>query len=178
VQKGVNPLGIFLCFASLFRLLLQDFLIDISSVDNRDPEKEELSSARVKLLTDAWHTRDSSDWAHDLAFRKKSVSFSASEMTLNPGNPEPQRVISHHEIDDPQDQRRPGFWRQISVLTARAHRNVYRNVPQILGFASQSISLGVIIGVTFYQLPEVALAEPDAAESLMPSDRHRPEYKV
>lgn len=52
------------------------------------------------------------------------------------------------------DQKRPGFWGQTRVLTARAHRNVYRNVPQLIGLAMQGIILGVIVGVTYVNLPE------------------------
>lgn len=58
---------------------------------------------------------------------------------------------------DARDEQRPGLWKQTKVLTARAHRNVYRNVPQLVGFAIQAVLLGVIIGITYYQLPEVSL---------------------
>lgn len=57
---------------------------------------------------------------------------------------------------DARDEQRPGLWKQTKVLTARAHRNVYRNVPQLVGFAIQAVLLGVIIGITYYQLPEVS----------------------
>jgi len=78
----------------------------------------------------------------------------SSEATLRPVDPNLQHVLSDPG-GGPRDQRRPGFFRQTRVLTARAHRNVYRNVSQLLGFALQAILLGVIIGVTYYQLPEV-----------------------
>jgi hypothetical protein len=32
---------------------------------------------------------------------------------------------------------------------------VYRNVPQLIGFGLQALTLGFVIGMCFYQLPEV-----------------------
>lgn len=51
---------------------------------------------------------------------------------------------------------RPGFWLQTAVLTARAHKSVYRNLPIVLGLIIQGILLGVFIGVVFYKLPPVS----------------------
>ncbi|ORY27652.1 P-loop containing nucleoside triphosphate hydrolase protein [Naematelia encephala] len=135
VETGVNPL---------------DFLIDISSVDNRDPDKEEASKARVAMLVSAWRDRDPSEWLHDLALKKEALrtSLTLPERYEQPDEPE---VGGGERLGTT---KRPGWIRQTRVIMARAHKNVYRNVPQLIGFAIQSILLGVIIGLTFFQLPD------------------------
>jgi hypothetical protein len=50
---------------------------------------------------------------------------------------------------------RPGFFRQTRVLIPRAHKNVYRNYPVLLGLVAQGTVLGLIMGFTFFRLPDV-----------------------
>ncbi|WVO24277.1 uncharacterized protein IAS62_005641 [Cryptococcus decagattii] len=147
IERGVNPL---------------DFLIDISSVDNRTPENEEASIARVLSLVQAWNTRSPIHWADNLekaSMRSSTSSISIDRLSSQGNNP--AEVSSNgrggddtSQDTDARDEQRPGLWKQTKVLTARAHRNVYRNVPQLVGFAIQAVLLGVIIGITYYQLPE------------------------
>lgn len=70
--------------------------------------------------------------------------------TLSGGDPSGQAVDLGSK-----DEKRPGYWKQTRVLMARSHKNVYRNYPLLIGFVGQGIILGVVIGVTYYQLPEV-----------------------
>ncbi|OXG32398.1 ABC transporter family protein [Cryptococcus neoformans Bt120] len=147
VERGVNPL---------------DFLIDVSSVDNRTPENEEASIARVRSLIQAWNNRSPTHWADNL--EKASMQSSTSSISIDHLSPQGNNFdeVSSNGVGgddtspdiDARDEQRPGLWKQTRVLTARAHRNVYRNVPQLVGFAMQAVLLGVIIGVTYYQLPE------------------------
>lgn len=147
VERGVNPL---------------DFLIDVSSVDNRTPENEEASIARVRSLVQAWNNRSPAHWADNLekASMRSSTSFISIDNLSPQGNNSDEVSSNGVGGDDAsrdigaRDEQRPGLWKQTRVLTARAHRNVYRNVPQLVGFAIQAVLLGVIIGVTYYQLPE------------------------
>jgi hypothetical protein len=62
--------------------------------------------------------------------------------------------VTLHDADD-----RPGFFRQTRVLIPRAHKNVYRNYPVLLGLVAQGTVLGLIMGFTFWRLPEVRLAQ-------------------
>lgn len=130
VEPGINPL---------------DFLIDVSSVDNRTPENEEASIARVRALTNAWAahiaTKPDTLSAQGPVLRSSASHHSAEGVELH-------RVLSQSE------QKRPGFLLQTRVLTARAHRNVYRNLPQLIGLAMQGIILGVIMGVTYANIPD------------------------
>ncbi|EIW69228.1 hypothetical protein TREMEDRAFT_31078 [Tremella mesenterica DSM 1558] len=153
VDRGVNPL---------------DFLIDISTIDNRDGEKEEITKQRVKFLVDSWKTRDST-WTTiiekeplDYRIDNPSVGRIDDSQNINtrtgPGgnsiNDDLHRVITGQMDGTVQDVQRPGFSKQTRVLLARAHKNVYRNIPQLIGLLCQAILLGVIMGVTFYQLPD------------------------
>ncbi|WWC68886.1 uncharacterized protein I206_102822 [Kwoniella pini CBS 10737] len=137
VEKGVNPL---------------DFLIDISTIDNRTTEAEETSRERVSALVGAWKNRSPTV---NNRLSKTSIDSTASSVHVRPdgiaaskeGNDDIEKLVA-------KDEKRPGLVKQTIVLTARAHRNVYRNVPQLVGFAVQAVVLGVIIGVTYYRLPE------------------------
>ncbi|TXT10968.1 hypothetical protein VHUM_01719 [Vanrija humicola] len=130
VEVGVNPL---------------DFLIDVSSVDNRTPENEEASRARVLSLTNAWE-------AHINLGKEDHSAEKEKERT--PGSRHSTRGSDKRWSSESADQKRPGFWKQTRVLTSRAHRNVYRNFPTVLGLMFQGLVLGVIVGATYYKLPE------------------------
>ncbi|WVW79872.1 hypothetical protein I302_101842 [Kwoniella bestiolae CBS 10118] len=139
VEKGVNPL---------------DFLIDISTVDNRNSENEESSRARVTTLVDAWRSRSPDQFDNRLSKTSIDSSISAIDGTNQNQDVATTDMEKGQSPVDARDEKRPGLWKQTAVLTARAHRNVYRNVPQLVGFLVQAIVLGVIIGVTYYRLPE------------------------
>jgi ABC-type multidrug transport system ATPase subunit len=136
VEKGVNPL---------------DFLIDVSSVDNRDVDAEEASRERVDRLVKAWKESEESG-------REKQF------MAVEGGGWERRREraavlamdTSHQGLDEleTRDPRRPGLMRQTAVLLRRSHLNVYRNYGQLIGFAVQAIVIGVLLGFTFFQLGE------------------------
>lgn len=151
----------------------------MSSVDNRSAENEEISKARVKTLVDAWNARDPENWAigldkeamlqlHSSSTDLLALSKDHPDEKADPdpsrtsphrrrsGNSELERILTGSTMEEPKDERRPGWWRQTKVLTVRAHKNVYRNVPQLVGFAIQAIMLGVIIGLTYLDLPEVS----------------------
>lgn len=165
--------------------LTADFLIDISSIDNRSPDEEEASRARVGKLIDAWSqnvrsaavgrrgltsssgvasSRFSSGFWSSSGFLDKieekmhKRASKRASVLAHKGPPPGRNPATHAELtrvsSNVVDQKRPGFWGQTRVLTARAHRNVYRNVPQLIGLALQGIILGVIVGVTYVNLPE------------------------
>ena len=145
--------------------LTTDFLIDISSVDNRSAENEETSKARVKYLTDAWKNRDS-DWSTFLPPTKHFDSETSLALVKQQSRqnltPDLHRAItgitSHHgeDVSASRDEKRPGMWKQTRVLLARSHKRVYRNYVLMVGLVGQGIILGVMVGVAYYQLPEVS----------------------
>ena len=76
-------------------------------------------------------------------------------------------MTSQHDDDlsTGRDERRPGMWKQTQVLLARSHKRVYRNYVLMVGLVGQGIILGVMVGVAYYQLPEVSHTFMDLARS-------------
>lgn len=124
-------------------------------MDNRSPEKEDASRARVTALTNAWaaHVESGEPLEKNLSpgERPRLVQRPSAQTTASAEAVALHRVLTNTEHAD---QKRPGFFAQTRVLTARAHKNVYRNVPQLVGLIAQGIILGVVIGVTYAQLPD------------------------
>ncbi|KAJ7356761.1 P-loop containing nucleoside triphosphate hydrolase protein [Mycena albidolilacea] len=116
-----------------------DFLVDVTSVDNRSADREDESRARVATLVQAWKDRE----------QEKQVPppFSPIAHTISRGsqagdlNPDASGDIS-----------RPGLFKQTAILLRRSHLNVYRNYGQLAGFLVQSIGIGVFMGLTYYDL--------------------------
>jgi len=76
-------------------------------------------------------------------------------------------MTSQHDDDlsTGRDEKRPGMWKQTRVLLARSHKRVYRNYVLMVGLVGQGIILGVMVGVAYYQLPEVSHTFMDLARS-------------
>ena len=127
--EGVNPL---------------DFLVDITSVDVRDPAREDESKERVGTLVAAWKARSLTE--KELA-NSTPLTRSAGRASHDDGAPLPDE-------DPAYDARRPGVFVQTAILLKRSHLNVYRNVPQLFGFAAQAVIIGLLMGLTFFQLGE------------------------
>lgn len=131
-EQGVNPL---------------DFLVDISSVDFRDEEKEQASRERVDTLVAAWKARSLDE--KEPSRTTRSQVDDVSPLQRSPEEP------PHAKLDPPShDPRRPSILAQTTILLKRSHLNVYRNVPQLFGFAAQAVVIGLLMGLTFYQLGE------------------------
>jgi hypothetical protein len=76
-------------------------------------------------------------------------------------------ITSHHgeDVSASRDEKRPGMWKQTRVLLARSHKRVYRNYVLMVGLVGQGIILGVMVGVAYYQLPEVSILDCDWSET-------------
>lgn len=103
-----------------------DFLIDVSAVDSRDEDVEKASQARVSRLLSAW------------AEQKKDDSEAAGGE---------QRVGMDVGAEKAWKSSRPGFMKQMVVLTDRALKNVYRDHGLLLGFLLQVVVIGIMAGV-------------------------------
>nr|GAT46077.1 predicted protein [Mycena chlorophos] len=117
-----------------------DFLIDVTSIDNRSPDREEESRARVAALVQAWKDRE-----HDNQAPPPFQQAPALVHTIS-------RTSQTNAIDDSKEQARPGVIQQTVILLHRSHLNVYRNFGQLAGFLLQSICIGVFMGLTYYNL--------------------------
>ncbi|KAJ7275585.1 P-loop containing nucleoside triphosphate hydrolase protein [Mycena haematopus] len=117
-----------------------DFLVDVTSVDNRSSDREDESRARVDTLVQAWKDR----------VQEKQVppSFSpAIAHTISRGS-----QGGDLDADPGGDMPRPGPIKQTIILLRRSHLNVYRNYGQLAGFLIQSIGIGVFMGLTYFNL--------------------------
>jgi riboflavin transporter FmnP len=110
-----------------------DFLIDVTSIDERDLEREAQSSKRVSALRNAW----------------------AKEMQEN-GPPEDgaTKRRSRLSVQFRQHTNRPGTFSQAVTLTRRGLLFIRRDWGQNLGYAVQFIVLAVAMGAAFYRPPE------------------------
>lgn len=112
-----------------------DYLIDVSAVDNRTPEAEETSKARVGSLIAAWREHYNSKTAETLT----GVAQGGIETTSV-------------DLKTPNISQRVPIWRQINVLTRRTFVTTYRDPMGITGSFFEAIAMGVICGWIFYKV--------------------------
>lgn len=107
-----------------------EFLIDVAAVDNRTPEVEEESTARVERLKASWNEESSKRWVQT----EKVVT----ELTRKMKRPE----VGKHAT----------FTRQLHVLTDRTYRTTYRDPMGMVAAILQSIVMGLCTGYIFFNL--------------------------
>ncbi|KAI1763104.1 P-loop containing nucleoside triphosphate hydrolase protein [Hypoxylon sp. FL1150] len=108
-----------------------EFLIDHAAVDNRTPELEEESTARVERLKAEWNEESRKIFM-------PSTSEKAVETTTQPNRPK----IGQHA----------NFFRQLRVLTDRTLKVTYRDPMGMAGSLMEAIMMGIITGYIFYNL--------------------------
>ncbi|KAJ7151563.1 P-loop containing nucleoside triphosphate hydrolase protein [Mycena filopes] len=121
-----------------------DFLVDVTSIDNRSPDREEESRARVATLVQAWKDREAEKQAPP-PFSSALLAHTISRTSQRGGN-------GNLDLNAGSDIARPGPIKQTVILLRRSHLNVYRNYGQLAGFLVQSIGIGVFMGLTYYNL--------------------------
>lgn len=106
-----------------------EFIIDIAAVDNRTPELEQESTARVQKLKRAWNE----------ASQKRFVS--------------PERAV---DVDLGKRRKRAdgraGFMRQLTVLTNRTLKVTYRDPLGMSASLSEAVFMGIASGYLFYNV--------------------------
>ena len=150
LETGVNPLGKpdFLIIASWHRtsqltsVHRSDFLIDITSVDNRDPKREIETKASVAKLVGAW------------ANRQEASSTTPSPTALSSAGPVQTSIAKKSGKKSRGPARRARFPHQVILLIRRNHIDVYRNYPLLLAFLFQSVLTALVTGLAFYNLQE------------------------
>ncbi|GAA5912086.1 uncharacterized protein JCM6883_007106 [Sporobolomyces salmoneus] len=150
-----------------------DFVIDVSSIDNRDDEAERESQERVGKLVLAWReherkTGQSSIW------NPSPSSTSSSSSSSSPGTTSPvhgdaekgtKRISSgtSGKIQfEGKDSKRANGLQQTILLTKRNLLNASRNYGMNVGLFLQAVIIGVGIGLCFLRLPET----PSGIQSL------------
>ena len=106
-----------------------EFVIDIAAVDNRTPELEEESTARVARLKDAWNSESAKRFVHI------------------------EEVAEAQKKDrEAMAKRHAGFLRQTRVLTDRTLKVTYRDPLGMAASILEAIFMGIICGYMFYNL--------------------------
>ncbi|GAA6063063.1 hypothetical protein JCM10212_003008 [Sporobolomyces blumeae] len=142
-----------------------DFVIDVSSVDNRDDEAEVVSKERVGKLVRAWKERGAGRGRKDVLERPQpspstsssgsgGVSSDPSSSDLEKGIQRISSRSSGHLRHDGKDEKRANAIQQTLLLTRRNWTNASRNYGQTLGFFLQAVVIGIGIGLCFLNPPE------------------------
>lgn len=108
-----------------------EFYIDHAAIDNRTPELEEESTARVERLKLAWNGE--------------------SEKRFDPV-PSDESADTRKSRRSVQEQH-AGFFRQIRVLTDRTFKVTIRDPMGMAGSIGEAILMAIITGYIFYALP-------------------------
>jgi ABC-type multidrug transport system ATPase subunit len=97
-----------------------DWMIDISSVDVRTPEKEEASRNQVLRLIEAWRTQGSS-WGHESTLSKTPPVLKDHEKDVVNGISvqDAKSIMSVEKDADLSTTRRPGMFTQSIILLHR-----------------------------------------------------------
>jgi hypothetical protein len=119
-------------------------LLNISSVDRRSDEAEEITGKRVGALLEAWQKRtDSEVDEKDVKMIKeaKRQSKAASLKAAWTGG-----SLNNNK----EGIQRAGLFKQSILLSQRASKNLLRDKALLFGFLLQAVIIGLATGVTFY----------------------------
>ncbi|KAK7736685.1 hypothetical protein SLS53_006893 [Cytospora paraplurivora] len=108
-----------------------DYLIDLAAVDNRSPELEAESTARVERLKVAWRDETSKRFAT----REKTTAAA----------PPAGITVRKSTYTTP-------FTRQLRVMTSRTFRTTCRDPMGMMAAIMQAVIMGLCTGYIFYQL--------------------------
>ncbi|KAF7883015.1 hypothetical protein EAF00_011504 [Botryotinia globosa] len=113
-----------------------EFLIDIAAIDNRSPELEATSSARVENLKLAWAEENAKRF------------FQVSEKVTSTETPDTKSLVAKNWT------RHSPFVRQTRVLTSRTFVTTYRDPMGMFGSLIEAIGMGIMSGWVFFNLGE------------------------
>lgn len=110
-----------------------EFLIDLAAIDNRTPDLESASLARVDALRQAWKSK-----------LEKSGVHTGQEARINPSSP----PIKGHV----RPAQRVPFTQELKVLTSRTFKTTVRDPMGMAASLFEAVFMGVISGWIFLQL--------------------------
>jgi ABC-type multidrug transport system ATPase subunit len=115
-----------------------EYVIDIAAIDNRTPELEELSSARVEKLQSSWLLESQQ------RFHIPNESAHVSERRTP--------VLGH--LTKSATSQQAAFGRQVYVLTSRLFKVTWRDPMGMSGSLVEAIFMGIVTGWVFFNLKE------------------------
>lgn len=107
-----------------------EFIIDIAAVDNRTPELEQETSAKVERLKSAWNE----------ATQKRHRPLDTVD--VGDGKKKKDKKAEEHA----------GFVRQLTVLTDRTLKVTYRDPLGMAATLTEAIFMGLVCGYLFFDL--------------------------
>lgn len=120
-----------------------EFLIDIAAVDNRSPELEAASKARVDQLKLAWQLQSKQTF-EPLSLQEDN-DVSEKRRTWN-------GIPTRNGVSVPK--KSIGFFRQLSVLTSRTLKVSYRDPMGMSGCIIEAVAMALVTGIIFLHLSE------------------------
>ncbi|KAK4057385.1 ATP-binding cassette transporter snq2 [Microbotryomycetes sp. JL221] len=129
-----------------------DFVIDISSVDTRNDELEQITQDRVGQLVFAWREKRLNNHnAKEGTRPQKERQLSAKNQDLEKAGDSTSALSSGTAIIS---SKRANLLSQTALLTSRGLKDMYRNWGSTVGFVAQAILVGVVMGLAFLNPPE------------------------
>lgn len=107
-----------------------EFVIDMSAIDNRTPELEDETTARVEALKTAWNAES-----------LQRYPSPPSEVAARPRRRKPTSEAKHAT-----------FFRQVVVLTDRTFKVTYRDPMGMMAAILEAILMGLVTGYIFFEL--------------------------
>ncbi|KAG0658490.1 hypothetical protein C6P46_005733 [Rhodotorula mucilaginosa] len=135
-----------------------DFVIDISSIDNRSSVAELESKERVGQLVVSWREKEAA-MASGPPGRLTLSAKGSQEGDVEKNGWGQHRATAtdggspETTSDEGAELGRANLLRQTAILTHRGLRNVFRNYGQLVGFTLQSVIIGLVMGLAFLNPP-------------------------
>ncbi|CAF3484152.1 hypothetical protein SNK03_012781 [Fusarium graminearum] len=108
-----------------------EFIIDIAAVDNRTPELEQETTAKVERLKSAWN-------------QETLKRYPPPDKTVD--------IRDGKKKKDKKTEEHAGFLRQVTVLTDRTLKVTYRDPLGMAASITEAVFMGLVTGYMFYNL--------------------------
>ncbi|KAM0194176.1 hypothetical protein ACHAPI_007202 [Fusarium lateritium] len=108
-----------------------EFIIDIAAVDNRTPELEQETTAKVERLKSAWS-------------QETLKRYQPLDKSVDVGDGKKKK--------DKRPEEHAGFVRQLTVLTDRTLKVTYRDPLGMAASITEAVFMGLVSGYMFYDL--------------------------
>jgi ABC-type multidrug transport system ATPase subunit len=124
-----------------------DFVLDVTSIDNRDSETEDRDYRRLRALVKSW-SRHSAQQCDD--------SKLGTDGEQAPGCPSSGPVVMSKTVAEQPRQKFVALsaFKQFFVLFGRSFTNTRRDMLNLVGGLLECIIMSVVLGAMFYQLDE------------------------
>lgn len=122
-----------------------DYMLEISSVDLRTDEAEATTLKQVTMLIGEWEKYSSQTNPADVRQRSHKDDRSSASTPIDVEAAEAVR-----NAGTVKQAKRSSLMRQIMLLVRRTTQNLFRDRPLLLGFAAQTLVVGLVSGATFY----------------------------